>query len=235
MKLRHLLWLPLALGVPVALSMAEVGSSSPRCADELQELQAGYDQALATWKGQYEAAPVRERKALRTSHPVHAYWGRFEALANGGQGRAYLWLIDRVKDRGLKRDQKGPVLGELYDALLKNSADAPWLDEAVGRIGRHARYLGEERVEAWLSSASQTAKSSMARALATVKLALLLSESSDEGRKARGEKLLDTFERNNVLEGATALDFKAKTVDGHEFKLSDYRGKVVLVDFYGFW
>ena len=32
-----------------------------------------------------------------------------------------------------------------------------------------------------------------------------------------------------------APDFDAKTIDGHEFKLSDYRGKVVLLDFYGFW
>ena len=35
--------------------------------------------------------------------------------------------------------------------------------------------------------------------------------------------------------GSVAPDFDARTLDGHEFKLSDYRGKVVLVDFYGFW
>jgi peroxiredoxin len=26
-----------------------------------------------------------------------------------------------------------------------------------------------------------------------------------------------------------------ETIDGHQFKLSDYRGKVVVLDFYGFW
>jgi peroxiredoxin len=32
-----------------------------------------------------------------------------------------------------------------------------------------------------------------------------------------------------------APDFTGKTVDGFEFDLSDYKGKVVLLDFYGFW
>ena len=43
------------------------------------------------------------------------------------------------------------------------------------------------------------------------------------------------FERHHLTVGKIAPDFEGKTIDGHEFKLSDYRGKVVLVDFYGFW
>jgi len=35
--------------------------------------------------------------------------------------------------------------------------------------------------------------------------------------------------------GMRAPDFDAKDVDGKPFKLSDYRGKVVLLDFWGFW
>jgi peroxiredoxin len=35
--------------------------------------------------------------------------------------------------------------------------------------------------------------------------------------------------------GKPAPDFYAETIDGHAFKLSDYKGKVVLLDFYGFW
>jgi peroxiredoxin len=30
-------------------------------------------------------------------------------------------------------------------------------------------------------------------------------------------------------------DIVAKDTDGVDFKLSDYRGKVVLLDFWGFW
>jgi len=35
--------------------------------------------------------------------------------------------------------------------------------------------------------------------------------------------------------GQTAPDFTTKDTDGVEFKLSDYRGKVVVIDFWGFW
>jgi len=38
-----------------------------------------------------------------------------------------------------------------------------------------------------------------------------------------------------LIVGKPAPDFAGKTIDGYEFRLSDYRGKVVLLDFYGFW
>jgi hypothetical protein len=35
--------------------------------------------------------------------------------------------------------------------------------------------------------------------------------------------------------GESAPDIVGVDVDGKEFKLSDYRGKVVVLDFWGFW
>ena len=39
----------------------------------------------------------------------------------------------------------------------------------------------------------------------------------------------------NVAVGRIAPDFETQDVDGAPFKLSDYRGKVVVIDFWGFW
>lgn len=232
---KQLLWIPLLLGVPAAWATAESLAPAEARAGDLAELEAEYKAAFDTWKVKSDATSGRERAALRKEHPAIAFWDRFEAMGKGGEGRAYLWMLESSKDLGLKRDERGPKVDGIYTALLEGSADQPWFDQVISRIGRDGRYLGEERLFSWLEAASQKAKAPMAKALASVKLGEALAASTDDEQKLRGEKLLDAYERENILEGATALDFAAATIDGHGFNLSDYRGKAVLVDFYGFW
>ena len=43
------------------------------------------------------------------------------------------------------------------------------------------------------------------------------------------------FEKERLQIGMTAPDIVGEDVDGVKFKLSDYRGKVLVVDFWGFW
>ena len=43
------------------------------------------------------------------------------------------------------------------------------------------------------------------------------------------------FELNNLSIGLTAPDIEGEDFDGTSFKLSDYRGKVVVLDFWGDW
>ena len=45
----------------------------------------------------------------------------------------------------------------------------------------------------------------------------------------------DLFELRNLQIGMPAPDIVGADVDGVAFKLSDYRGKVVVLDFWGFW
>ena len=56
---------------------------------------------------------------------------------------------------------------------------------------------------------------------------------------ANGEKIgelatvkLDAL-RNPILVGKPAPEIEGEDIDGKKFKLSDYRGKVVLLDFWG--
>lgn len=46
-------------------------------------------------------------------------------------------------------------------------------------------------------------------------------------------RLLPSGEEPSV--GAAAPEIVGKDLDGVAFKLSDYRGKVVVLDFWGFW
>ena len=229
------LWLlpALALGAPTAIAVT--GPAPAAALGDLAALQVEYDAALAAWRPKFDAAQGRERAELRKSHPTRSFWERYEALGRSGEGRAYQWLLDNAKDLGLKRDERGRTVQVIYTALLEDHAEEPWFDEVVSRVARDARYLGDDEVGRWLATAGKTARSPMASALATVKYAELLAGSDDEATAERGKLMLAEYERGNLLVGATALDFRAKTLDGHAFKLSDYRGKAVLIDFYGFW
>ena len=43
------------------------------------------------------------------------------------------------------------------------------------------------------------------------------------------------FKKERLQIGMTAPDIEGEDIDGVAFKLSDYRGKVVVLDFWGFW
>ena len=49
--------------------------------------------------------------------------------------------------------------------------------------------------------------------------------------KAQGPR----FQKEKLQIGMTAPDIVGDDLDGSEFKLSDYRGKVVVLDFWGDW
>ena len=52
-----------------------------------------------------------------------------------------------------------------------------------------------------------------------------------ETKRAKG----DLFELQNLVVGKTFPEFDAKDENDGAWKLSDYRGKVVVLDFWGFW
>lgn len=63
--------------------------------------------------------------------------------------------------------------------------------------------------------------------------ATLAREFSDLPLGKRAKAIVGTLE--NLAVGKVAPDFETKDQYGKSFKLSDYRGKVVLIDFWGFW
>ena len=45
----------------------------------------------------------------------------------------------------------------------------------------------------------------------------------------------DLFELRNLTIGKIAPEIEGEDIDGKKFKLSEYRGKVVVLDFWGNW
>jgi sirohydrochlorin ferrochelatase len=61
----------------------------------------------------------------------------------------------------------------------------------------------------------------------------LFAAADMKAQKDATERELKAFSSLRV--GKEALEIKAEDLDGKEFKLSDYRGKVVMLDFWGHW
>ena len=74
-------------------------------------------------------------------------------------------------------------------------------------------------------------------------LEAMSDENGDVVLMERGDRktlLKDTlkgtiFEMRYLAVGKVAPDISGEDLDGEEFKLSDYRGKVVVLDFWGDW
>ena len=60
-----------------------------------------------------------------------------------------------------------------------------------------------------------------------------MSEGSDQMISAKAEIVL--FEINNLQIGDVVPDIEGVDAEGIAFKLSDYKGQVVIIDFWGFW
>ena len=222
-------------------------------ADGFAELDAEYEAAYEAWREKLSAAEdLAARRELRSNPPAEEFWARFEALADGGEGRALLWLVSHVREKGVKASERGAFMQPYYEKLCAEHASADWFGDVLAQLDKDDRRLGEESVLALYATVVEKSESDEHRAGALFQAAAVLDKSEAQGAaekaaayRARIESefadtrwaaQLEQFRaQERVQVGKVAPDFQGKTIDGFEFKLSDYRGKVVLLDFYGFW
>jgi hypothetical protein len=234
MKIHTLLLLGLAAGVPAA-TLLSAAPAALAAGDDIEQLEASYDEALAVYKEAFDEAELAERKALRSSHPAILVWAKFEALGASGEGRALLWMAEHTREKGLSKKERGPVKRDLYQRILTDHLEEPWARRVISMAVRDHRDVGREEVLDMLKGVTERAKEPTLGLLATLKTGELLAASKEPEQKKEGEAILAAYQRKHLSFGAEAIDFPGQTVDGHPFRLSDYRGKAVLIDFYGFW
>jgi len=141
-------------------------------------------------------------------------------------------LIEKYPDHPAV-EQVVPMIGDMEggDALLKEilAKDPKPKVKAAATLG-----LGKALAEKVDSLGDKPAEAEKTAAEAEKYLAEaveLYKDSAEQKKEAEGElKAIRT-----LRVGKEAPDIKAGDLDGKEFKLSDYRGKVVLLDFWGNW
>jgi hypothetical protein len=200
-------------------------------------------------------------QAQKDNKPVKAFsyedlaaeWTpKFQAGADKykGQPGAFnflLWVLGSGGDAA-----RDPALA----TLLADHIAAPEFGRVAMLVGRQKDKLGADRVreiftailaknsnddvqaQVLLSRATMVLEATpppdaAARQLALTDLHVGADKAKDKRLKAQLEGNL--FEQEHLQIGMVAPEIEGKDLDGVAFKLSDYRGKVLLLDFWGYW
>ena len=147
-------------------------------------------------------------------------------------GRAFL---EHVMAESPHRAVRASARFWLASLLLQEVDYAGQLAAAEGEeLGGYRDYFGAETTER-LAALDPEATSSLAEDL----LLAVQRDDPDVEHPHRGtlgvaaEAIL--FELHDLVVGKVAPDIEAEDLDGVPFKLSDYRGKVIVLDFWGNW
>ncbi len=197
-------------------------------------------------RNDYYKVPREKRKDLE--HPTPAYLPPVRAHAEKYAGKpgatpALIWILSNARDE----EEKRRVLNTLLAAHIKDAQ----LAQATHRL----RYMGDEGVDALRKIAKQSPHAAVrGRALLSLGQALKRASKTDEALEIfksvikdfgdviyYGKKTLamaaegEIYELTALTEGMEAPDIQGSDQDGVAFKLSDYRGRVVFIDFWGDW
>jgi hypothetical protein len=131
-------------------------------------------------------------------------------------------------------------------AIKKDHITSDKLDQICGRLvyGRNS----EDR-EALLNDILRKNPHDEVKASASLALGQIVARSNPEEAEKHFNDVIDKygtkdqkqsakgelFEMHNLAIGKVAPEIEGQDVDGKKFKLSDYRGKVVVLDFWGDW
>ena len=238
-----------AIAAVALLGLQSPAPAPPPGTGPFAALKQEYESALAAHRAELERLKGPARTERAKQKPVAEFWERFQGLAEAGEGRAVFWMASHARERGGSTAEGRAETKRLYAELAEGWADADWFGQVVDQLGDEREHLGGEEVERICRVVLEKNPSHKVQAEALAALANELSrqktpEAEREADELRARLAVDYADTEKgaraarkleLAVGSTAPDFTGRTIEGREFKLSEYRGKVVLVDFYGFW
>jgi thiol-disulfide isomerase/thioredoxin len=222
-----------------------------------QMLTDQYARAELEWSDQMRkvAGEPEQTKILTANHPVKEYWTRFEQLGNDGSGRALLWMAGQAENEFSDKADIAQKKIALFRKVIEHNASDAWAMDIVVSISVQRAWLETSMVEELLTDfvKKTTNKEFGASAL----MRIMAINSGISGRDTNARKVAEirdqilrdygdtevakqlnaqsTFKPPAIPSSGPAPELKGKDVDGAEFDLAASRGKVVLLDFWGFW
>ncbi len=143
----------------------------------------------------------------------------------------------------------------VVDRLLKDHVKSAGIDEILENASSFQRFAGKEQADAllarviaenpnpvpkawalyWQASLIQRDKDASAEAKAKAEQQLAEAEKLAAGTLLADRIAAPRFVKERLQIGMEAPEIVGEDLDGASFSLGDYRGKVVVIDFWGFW
>jgi hypothetical protein len=244
---------PAKVGIPAAplIRPTQAVSQEPALT-EYEQLEREYDTAYEAWVAKVVAMTEEERAEGYPDQPGGEFFPRFVKLADGGDVSALAWVLGNYYHSALPPDE----MEVLKVRTLKQLTAQPENAEAAEAVANSLMYsspLPVPETIAILEGMIAKAKDAGALSALHFSLAQVLMHQPDKASKKRAIhvlRIIDTqykdsfygrfakgliYETEHLQEGMLAPEFVGNDVHGEEIKLSDYRGQVTLLVFWGFW
>lgn len=249
------------LAVPLLLCQAWAQEAAPVSPPKqrLQELQAEYKQVVKAWQDQMKEAAKAAEATKGDDKPVAAVSMRpdftelrakhLAAAKEFAGDDAVTFLLPAMNMSNkpaevrevvdllllhLDSDKLGPLGASL--GYLDRMVDADYSKAVAEKIERHGKnlpllgWLAYQRHEKTLRKEPTKSDAYLA---AKATLAAAVEKAGDSWLKSQFEELVIEVEKFGI--GMKAPEITGIDLDGVAFKLSDYQGKVVFLDFWGDW
>jgi hypothetical protein len=233
----------------VAADEGSKGETSRKPGEAYQAIVAEFDKAMQEFMTAYRAAKTdEERQVVFEKYPrAEKYAPRFLAIAEKERGDpaafdCLIWVARHCRT--------GQDLEKAIQVLLEDHIRSEKIEQVCLALYFSRNSSTEERLRTILEKSPHP----QVQGQATLRLAQYLKPSKAAeserllelviekfGGLAGGEKTLgdqaraELFEIRNLAIGKVAPDIEGEDIEGRRFKLSDERGKVVVLDFWGNW
>ncbi len=256
---------PLFAATAATSPMVQADTPAAEQLDErVLELKDTYDDAYIVWQADAHEKFQAFRKfrednpdaVFDPTRPIEPdFWPQFDRFASAGSVRAQLWCVAHFQpsDGTSKADQSADYTRRVMGLLLDPSASVASLPHAVSRSSR-GNPIDKKTAGALLVLIEQVTADTGVRAdAAYTRVALNDARGADAVQKARsiegyravaaaypdqshGQRASGkVFVAERLQIGQIAPEIVGADVDGNPMKLSDFRGKVTVIDFWGFW
>lgn len=230
--------------------------------EALESLNAALSAAREAFMERYNAASEEDKPGMVPDYYKigDSFTDRFLALAaeypGTSEGRQALEFVLTQSTQSEARDKAMTAFlehhgddTEALTGLARTMLRASGATSAVRQLMAHAGLDADGKAIATYALAMQLkhdaeeAESDKARAKASAECIALLEacKAFDEVEMYPGYKTIavaasgELYEMQHLQIGMVAPDIEGEDLDGIDFKLSDYRGKVVMLDFWGDW